>query len=162
MRLWSSGGVLTLWITEEAFATWHALATGKRGGQPVYSDVAIETGLALRLSKVSPAIQQMVGRRVLRLSSQSSSICGARRWNLRSPEPASSQGLRPSGPLFAARSPQLRQARRSPADRRRASLAVLIRITALESARGVGILSHCRGGLLPALDPWARRSLMQG
>src|SRR6201995_1341842 len=43
------GGSLTLWVTEEALAAWHAPATGKRGGQPVYSDVAIETGLALRL-----------------------------------------------------------------------------------------------------------------
>jgi len=42
-------GSLTLWITEEALAAWHAPATSKRGGQPVYSDVAIETGLALRL-----------------------------------------------------------------------------------------------------------------
>src|SRR5690348_597192 len=42
-------GSLTLWVTEEALAAWRAPATGKRGGQPVYSDVAIETGLALRL-----------------------------------------------------------------------------------------------------------------
>src|SRR3982751_3303307 len=42
-------GSLTLWVTEEALAAWHAPVTGKRGGQPVYSDVATETGLALRL-----------------------------------------------------------------------------------------------------------------
>src|SRR5271165_3584883 len=42
-------GSLTVWVTEEAIAAWHASATGKRGGQPVYSDLAIETGLALRL-----------------------------------------------------------------------------------------------------------------
>src|SRR3954449_3802083 len=42
-------GSLTLWVTEEALAAWHAPVTGKRGGQAVYSDVAIETGLALRL-----------------------------------------------------------------------------------------------------------------
>jgi hypothetical protein len=40
---------LTLWVTEEALSAWHAPVTGKRGGQPVYSDLAIETGLALRL-----------------------------------------------------------------------------------------------------------------
>ena len=34
-------GSLTLWITEEALAAWHAPVTGKRGGQPVYSDVAM-------------------------------------------------------------------------------------------------------------------------
>ena len=45
-------GSLTVWVTEEAIAAWHAPATGKRGGQPVYSDLAIETGLALRL--ISP------------------------------------------------------------------------------------------------------------
>ena len=42
-------GSLTVWVTEEAIAGWRAPATGKRGGQPVYSDLAIETGLALRL-----------------------------------------------------------------------------------------------------------------
>src|SRR5208283_2087389 len=42
-------GSLTVWVTEEAIAAWYASATGKRGGQPVYSDLAIETGLALRL-----------------------------------------------------------------------------------------------------------------
>jgi Transposase DDE domain len=42
-------GSLTVWLTEEAIAGWHAPATGRRGGQPVYSDLAIETGLALRL-----------------------------------------------------------------------------------------------------------------
>jgi Transposase DDE domain len=42
-------GSLTVWVTEEAIAAWHASATGKPGGQPVYSDLAIETGLALRL-----------------------------------------------------------------------------------------------------------------
>src|SRR6201996_8249575 len=42
-------GSLTIWFTEEAVAAWHAPATGERGGQPVYSAIAIETGLALRL-----------------------------------------------------------------------------------------------------------------
>ena len=42
-------GSLTLWVTEEALGAWHAPATSKRGGQLVYSDVAIETSLALRL-----------------------------------------------------------------------------------------------------------------
>jgi hypothetical protein len=36
-------------FTEEAVAAWHEPATGARGGQPIYSAVAIETGLALRL-----------------------------------------------------------------------------------------------------------------
>ena len=42
-------GGLTIWFTEEAVAAWHAPASGRRGGQPIYSDTAIETGLALRL-----------------------------------------------------------------------------------------------------------------
>jgi len=42
-------GSLTVWFTEEAVAAWYAPATGERGGQPVYSAIAIETGLALRL-----------------------------------------------------------------------------------------------------------------
>ena len=43
-------GSLTVWVTDEAVAAWHApSAGGKRGGQRVYSDLAIETGLALRL-----------------------------------------------------------------------------------------------------------------
>jgi hypothetical protein len=42
-------GSLTVWVTDEAIAAWYAPATGKRGGQRTYSDLAIETGLALRL-----------------------------------------------------------------------------------------------------------------
>jgi hypothetical protein len=33
----------------KAVAAWHAPATGERGSQPVYSAIAIETSLALRL-----------------------------------------------------------------------------------------------------------------
>src|ERR1700720_4348609 len=42
-------GSLTVWFTEGAVEAWHAPATGERGGQPIYSAIAIETGLALRL-----------------------------------------------------------------------------------------------------------------
>src|SRR5271169_4769961 len=42
-------GSLTVWFTQEAVAAWQAPATGKRGGQPIYSSLAIKTGLALRL-----------------------------------------------------------------------------------------------------------------
>ena len=42
-------GSLTVWFTHEAVAAWQAPATGKRGGQPIYSPLAIQTGLALRL-----------------------------------------------------------------------------------------------------------------
>ena len=50
-------GSLTLWVTEAALATWYAPGTGKRGGPPIYSDVAIETGLALRLVLHQPLCQ---------------------------------------------------------------------------------------------------------
>jgi transposase len=42
-------GSLTIWVTAEAVAAWHASPTGERGGQPTYSAIAIETCLALRL-----------------------------------------------------------------------------------------------------------------
>jgi hypothetical protein len=48
---------LTVWVTKEALAAWHAPATGKRGGQPIYSDISIETGLALRLVLRQPLRQ---------------------------------------------------------------------------------------------------------
>ena len=41
-------GELTVWLTEEAIAAWHAPATGERGSQPIYSAIAIETALTLR------------------------------------------------------------------------------------------------------------------
>ena len=50
-------GHLTVWFTDEAVAAWHAPATGERGGQPIYSDIAIETGLALRLVLHQPLRQ---------------------------------------------------------------------------------------------------------
>ena len=50
-------GSLTLWVTEEAVAGWQAPMTGRRGGQAVFSDLAIETGLALRLVLHQPLRQ---------------------------------------------------------------------------------------------------------
>jgi hypothetical protein len=50
-------GSLTVWMTEEAIAAWQAPATGKRGGQPIYSAIAIETSLALRLVFQQPLRQ---------------------------------------------------------------------------------------------------------
>jgi transposase len=50
-------GSLTVWFTEEAVAAWHAPATGERSGQPVYSAIAIETSLALRLGFHQPLRQ---------------------------------------------------------------------------------------------------------
>jgi hypothetical protein len=42
-------GDLTLWFSEAAIAAWRAPTGEKPGGQPVYSDLAIEAGLTVRL-----------------------------------------------------------------------------------------------------------------
>ncbi|MCZ6717572.1 MAG: IS5 family transposase [Gammaproteobacteria bacterium] len=42
-------GDITLWISQEATCAWTPPKVGKRGGQPVYSDLAIETAFTLRL-----------------------------------------------------------------------------------------------------------------
>jgi hypothetical protein len=43
-------GSLTLWVTDEAMADWQAAPRRTPGGQPCYSDLAIETGLMLHLA----------------------------------------------------------------------------------------------------------------
>jgi len=42
-------GSITLWISENAVASWKPVPTGGRGGQKKFSDHAIETALTLRL-----------------------------------------------------------------------------------------------------------------
>lgn len=42
-------GALTLWISEEGLKQWRYQGERRRGAQPTYSDVAIETCLVLRL-----------------------------------------------------------------------------------------------------------------
>src|SRR5262245_5714822 len=42
-------GDITLRISHDAIKAWRAPQTGKRGAQPVYADLAIETALSLRL-----------------------------------------------------------------------------------------------------------------
>ena len=42
-------GDITIWVTPEGVAAWTAPTKGKRGAQEVYSDLAIETALTLRL-----------------------------------------------------------------------------------------------------------------
>ncbi len=43
-----NGGSLTIWFTDEALAGWKAQPRTTPGGQPRYSDLAIETALTLR------------------------------------------------------------------------------------------------------------------
>ena len=42
-------GTMTLWVTDKAMANWQAAPRLTAGGQPYYYDLAIETGLTLRL-----------------------------------------------------------------------------------------------------------------
>lgn len=42
-------GDITLWISQDAIDAWTPPQTGKRGAQLLYSDIAIETALTLRL-----------------------------------------------------------------------------------------------------------------
>jgi hypothetical protein len=42
-------GDITLWISQDVIDTWSPPMTGKRGAQPVYADIAIETALTFRL-----------------------------------------------------------------------------------------------------------------
>lgn len=42
-------GDIPLWVSPEVISAWRAPMTGKRGAQPIYADIAIETALALRL-----------------------------------------------------------------------------------------------------------------
>jgi Transposase DDE domain len=40
---------ITVWISQDAIDAWTPPQTGKRGAQPLYADIAIETALSLRL-----------------------------------------------------------------------------------------------------------------
>jgi hypothetical protein len=42
-------GDITLWLSQDAIDAWTPPMTGKRGAQPVHSDLAIETALMLQL-----------------------------------------------------------------------------------------------------------------
>ena len=42
-------GDITLWISDDAIASWKPAPTGQRGAQMKFSDHAIETALTLRL-----------------------------------------------------------------------------------------------------------------
>ena len=41
-------GDVTVWFSDDAINAWRSVKVGKRGGQPVYSGLAIETALTLR------------------------------------------------------------------------------------------------------------------
>ena len=61
-------GDVTLWFAPEAIDTWNARPTGRRGAQPQFSDMAIETALTLRLIFHLPSRQtEGFVRSILRL-----------------------------------------------------------------------------------------------
>jgi hypothetical protein len=41
-------GDITVWLSRDAVDAWTPPKNGKRGGQPIYSDIAIETIILLR------------------------------------------------------------------------------------------------------------------
>lgn len=43
-------GDLTVWVTPAALAAWHPPRSSRRGRSLTYSDLAIETGMMLRLA----------------------------------------------------------------------------------------------------------------
>ncbi|MFZ0495228.1 MAG: transposase [Methylocella sp.] len=45
--MWQRGS-LTVWFSEEAMAGWKAAPRARRGGQRLFSNMAIQTGLILR------------------------------------------------------------------------------------------------------------------
>ena len=56
VRNWATGeaglrrrGELTVWLSDAALKAWRAPATGSAGGRPIYSDLAIEAALTLRM-----------------------------------------------------------------------------------------------------------------
>lgn len=53
-------GSLTLWVTDEAVMSWSAKRRTTPGGQPRFSDLAIETSLMLRLAFHLP-LRQLEG-----------------------------------------------------------------------------------------------------
>ena len=50
-------GDITLWVTSEALEAWRPAPTGRRGAQPKFSDLAIETALTLRILSHLPLRQ---------------------------------------------------------------------------------------------------------
>jgi hypothetical protein len=95
--------VLTVWFDQDAIAAWEAEQSGKPGGQRKYSDVAIETGLVVRMiyrlgyrqaQGFSSSIVALLG---LKIDVPDFSTCCRRakvlRKKLRTPEGASNQPI---------------------------------------------------------------------
>jgi hypothetical protein len=55
-------GFLTVWF--DPSTPWHTAPSGKRGGQPVYSDAAIQACLMIKVLLWLPPVMQEVSDRV--------------------------------------------------------------------------------------------------
>jgi len=94
-------GSLTVWITEEAIAAWTAEPRTTRGGQPIYSPLAILTALTLHavfrlaLRQTEGLIGSVIGLLGLDLAVLDHSTLSRRAETLEVPRPRSSPGAEP-------------------------------------------------------------------
>lgn len=120
-------GDLTLWFSEDAIAAWRAPAGEKPGGQPVYSDLAIEAALTVRLVyglalRQTEGFLQSISTLLdldLRIPDHTTLSRRSKRLNIRMPPPADpgpvhiiidSTGLRVHSGNVAGSSPPKRRA----------------------------------------------------
>ena len=94
-------GSLTVWVTEEAIAAWTAAPRTTRGGQPIYSPLAILTALTLRavfrlaLRQTEGLIGSVIGLLGLDLAVPDHSTLSQRPTALEVQRPRSSAGAEP-------------------------------------------------------------------
>jgi len=94
-------GSLTVWVTEEAIAAWTAEPRTTRGGQPIYSPLAILTALTLRaafrlaLRQTEGLIGSVIRLLGLDLAVPDHSTLSRRAATLEVPRPRSSPGAEP-------------------------------------------------------------------
>jgi len=94
-------GSLTVWVTEEAIAAWTAEPRTTRGGQPIYSPLAILTALTLRaafrlaLRQTEGLIGSVIRLLGLDLAVPDHSTLSRRAETLEVPRPRSSPGAEP-------------------------------------------------------------------
>ncbi|WP_457663913.1 IS5 family transposase [Sinorhizobium medicae] len=98
-------GSLTLWLTPEALAMWLAPRRTTRGGQPRYSDLAIETALTLglvlglRLRQVEGLLGSVLPLMGLALAVPDHTTLSRRARTWQSPNKAHALQGRPDGPV---------------------------------------------------------------
>ena len=94
-------GSLTVWVTEKAIVAWTAAPRTTRGGQPIYSPLAILTALTLRavfrlaLRQTEGLIGSVIGLLGLDLTVPDHSTLSRRATTLEVPRPRASPGAEP-------------------------------------------------------------------